>query len=271
MSGSTANLAWTASTDNVGVLRYNVHRATTAGFTPSAANRIAQPTGTTYSDAGLAAGSYFYKVVAEDAAGNLSGASNEATAVVGADGTPPTAPSGLTAGVSGTSVSLAWTAATDNIGVTRYNVHRATTSGFTPSTANRIAQPTVTNYSDAGRPPGTYYYKVTAEDAAGNVGPASSQATATVQAPSTGLVAAYGFEEGTGTTTADRIEQREHRHAVERDLVDGRQVRQRPVLQRHQRTGERPRLELARPHERDDASRRGSGHRSQTRATAPWC
>ena len=101
-------------------------------------------------------------------------------------------------------MSLSWTAATDNIAVTRYNVHRATTTGFTPSVANRIAQPTVTSYSDTGRPAGTYYYKVVAEDAAGNLSPASNQATATVQAPSTGLAAAYGFDEGTGTTTADR-------------------------------------------------------------------
>ena len=54
--------------------------------------------------------------------------------------------------------------------MTRYNVHRATASGFTPSAANRIAQPTGTTYSDAGRPAGTYYYKVVAEDAAGNLG-----------------------------------------------------------------------------------------------------
>ena len=87
----------------------------------------------------------------------------------------------------------------------RYNVHRSTTSGFTPSTANRIAQPTGASYSDAGLGTGTYYYKVTAEDAAGNISGASNQATAVVSvvAP-TGLVAAYGFDEGSGTTTADQ-------------------------------------------------------------------
>ena len=37
-------LAWGAANDNVAVARYNVHRSTTSGFTPSAANRIAQPT-----------------------------------------------------------------------------------------------------------------------------------------------------------------------------------------------------------------------------------
>ena len=71
--------------------------------------------------------------------------------------------------------------------------------------ANRVAQPTGTSYTDTGLTAGTYYYKVTAEDAAGNVGPASNEATATVTAPATvGLVAAYGFDEGSGTTTADQ-------------------------------------------------------------------
>jgi fibronectin type 3 domain-containing protein len=72
-----AQLSWSPSTDNVGVVRYNVHRSTTSGFTPSAANRIAQPTGTSYTDT-TAAGIYYYKVTAEDAAGNVSAASNEA-------------------------------------------------------------------------------------------------------------------------------------------------------------------------------------------------
>ena len=43
---------------------------------PTAANRIAQPTGTSYTDAGLAAGTYYYRVTAEDAAGNVGAASN---------------------------------------------------------------------------------------------------------------------------------------------------------------------------------------------------
>ncbi|MET0564661.1 MAG: galactose oxidase-like domain-containing protein, partial [Gaiellaceae bacterium] len=53
------SLSWNASTDNVGVARYNVYRSTTPGFTPGAGNRIAQPSGTSYSDTGLAAGTYY--------------------------------------------------------------------------------------------------------------------------------------------------------------------------------------------------------------------
>jgi Concanavalin A-like lectin/glucanases superfamily len=75
--------------------------------------------------------------------------------------------------------------------VTEYNVHRSTTSGFTPTSGNRIAQPTGTSYADSGRPPGTYYYLVTAEDAVGNIGPPSNQATATiVNNPPTASIAA---------------------------------------------------------------------------------
>ncbi len=209
-SGLTANgslssvaLAWTGSTDNVGVVRYNVHRSTTNGFTPSAANRIAQPAGTSLTDTGLAGGTYYYRVTAEDAAGNLSPASSQATATVTGDTTAPTAPSNLTATPGSGTATLGWTASTDNVGVARYNVHRSLTNGFTPSVANRIAQPTGISYADSGLAPGTYYYRVTAEDAAGNVSAASAQATAVVSAQPAGLVAAYGFDAGSGTAVAD--------------------------------------------------------------------
>ena len=69
--------------------------STSAGFTPSLANRIAQPTGTSYTDT-VAAGNYFYRVTAEDAAGNVGAASNEAAATVG-DTVAPSAPGTLAA------------------------------------------------------------------------------------------------------------------------------------------------------------------------------
>ena len=76
-------------------------------------------------------------------------------------GTPdtqaPTAPANLAATGSIGAASLTWTAATDNVGVVRYNVYRSTTPGFTPSAANRIAQPTTTSYNDTGLAAGTYY------------------------------------------------------------------------------------------------------------------
>jgi Malectin domain/Domain of unknown function (DUF1929)/Bacterial Ig-like domain/Bacterial Ig domain len=116
---STVNLSWGASTDNVGVTRYDVYRSQTTGFTPAPTNRIAQVTsGTTYTDTGLATGTYFYKVQAEDAAANLSASSNEATATVTGDTTPPTV--SLTAPANGATVSGSTTVsanASDDVGV----------------------------------------------------------------------------------------------------------------------------------------------------------
>ena len=64
---------------------------------------------------------------------------------------------------------------------------------------------TATSYNDTGLTAGTSYsYRVRATDAAGNLGPYSNTATATTQAAGRpGLVAAYAFDEGSGTTVAD--------------------------------------------------------------------
>jgi hypothetical protein len=88
-----AQLTWTASTDNVGVAGYTVHRSTTAGFTPSGANQVGSTASTSFADSGVAAGTYHYRVVAFDASSNTSASSNEVSAVV----TVPPADPGLVA------------------------------------------------------------------------------------------------------------------------------------------------------------------------------
>ncbi len=86
------------------------------------------------------------------------------------DTQPPSAPANLTATASTGAASLSWTGSTDDVGVTSYNVHRSTTSGFTPSAANKIGQAAGTTYNDTNiSSAGTYYYRVTAQDAKGNV------------------------------------------------------------------------------------------------------
>jgi hypothetical protein len=169
-----ADLSWTASTDNLGVVKYDVYRSATPGFVPGPSNQVAQVAGTstTYHDSGLAAGTYYYQVASEDAAANLSPPSNETSANVVKDTIAPSAPTGLVAAGGAGQVALSWTAATDNVGVTRYNIIR---NGTPLDTA------TGTSYTDSAVSAGTSYtYTVTAQDAAGNVGPASDSATATV-------------------------------------------------------------------------------------------
>ncbi|EST29293.1 hypothetical protein N566_22380 [Streptomycetaceae bacterium MP113-05] len=84
----------------------------------------------------------------------------------------PSAPGNLTAGsATDTSIALSWSAATDDDGVARYHVYRNGTE---------VGAVTTTSYQDTGLAPGTEYaYSVTAEDTAGQVGPAGATVTAT--------------------------------------------------------------------------------------------
>ena len=104
---------------------------------------------------------------------------------VSTDTTPPTAPASLTVSpVSGTQLALSWPAATDNVGVTGYQVERCQGAGC--STFAFVATAPSTSYGDSGLTPSTSYsYRVRAQDAAGNFGPYSpvTSATTTATAP----------------------------------------------------------------------------------------
>ncbi len=102
------------------------------------------------------------------------------------DTTPPTAPGSPTASaLSGTQISLSWPAATDNVGVTGYQVERCQGAGCT--TFALIASPPTTSYQDTGLTPSTSYsYRVRAQDAPGNTSPYSPIITSTTLTATTG-------------------------------------------------------------------------------------
>lgn len=82
-SASQINVKWSASTDNVGVAKYNVYRSTNTG----SATKIATVTTTSFGDSGLSANkTYKYYVIAEDAAGNKSAASTTVSATTNKQG-----------------------------------------------------------------------------------------------------------------------------------------------------------------------------------------
>ena len=116
-SPSTVSLAWTASTENVGVTGYKIYR----GGVQIGSSGVAS-----YTDTGLTASTtYSYTVSAYDAAGNNSAqsAAVRATTTTLPDTTPPSVPANLSVtGTSPSTVSLAWTASTDNVGVTGYKI-----------------------------------------------------------------------------------------------------------------------------------------------------
>jgi chitodextrinase len=83
------------------------------------------------------------------------------------DSTPPAAPGNLAASSSSTKNVLTWTAASDNVGVSAYDVYR---NGSYLATVG----PTVTGYTDKTATAGTgYTYQVAARDLAGNATRAS--------------------------------------------------------------------------------------------------
>ncbi len=80
-SSNEVDLQWTASTDNVGVVGYDVYRD---------GSKIGTSTSPGYQDTSVAPStSYTYVVRARDAVGNVSAPSNEATVTTAADTTPP--------------------------------------------------------------------------------------------------------------------------------------------------------------------------------------
>jgi fibronectin type 3 domain-containing protein len=150
VSSTQINLSWTASTDNVGVTGYRVERCQGAGCATFA--QILTPTTTSVSDTTAAIGtSYSYRVLAVDAAGNVSGYSNVASATTPApDTTLPTAPGTPTATpISSSAIDLTWPAATDNVGVTAYLVERCVTASCVFA---QIATPASTSFNDTGLP-----------------------------------------------------------------------------------------------------------------------
>lgn len=107
------------------------------------------------------------------------GADNGGGGGGGADTQAPTAPRNLRiTGTTSSSISLAWDAATDNVGVTRYDVvqNAATINGGASTT-----------FTASGLSPSTTYsYSIRARDAAGNISVPSNQVNATTLPPNNG-------------------------------------------------------------------------------------
>jgi chitinase len=160
--GGTVTLSWTASTDDVGVVAYDLYFGSfyLGSFADTSLALIGFKTGTPYT----------FTVKARDAAGNVSVASNQATVLLAIqqDTTPPTAPTNLVASnVASTSLTLRWTASTDDVGVVMYQIlsgstQVATSFGSTSATVSGLTAST------------TYSFTVKALDAASNVSSAST-------------------------------------------------------------------------------------------------
>jgi hypothetical protein len=159
-------LTWNASTDNVGVTGYDIYA--NGSLRTSVAGNVL-----TYTDNQPDTATVSYYVIAKDAVGNVSAASNVVTrtGVVNSDTQAPTAPSTLayTAPASG-QIKLTWKASTDNVGVTGYDIYA--NGSLHVSVAGNVL-----TYTDNQPDTATVSYYVKAKDAAGNVSASSNTVT----------------------------------------------------------------------------------------------
>ena len=172
-TATSVSLSWTASTDNVAVTGYDLYNGSVkVNATPI--------TGTTYNVTGLISGlTYNFNVRASDAAGNTSSSSNiiSVTTTSTPDTQAPTAPTLATTGKTTTTVALSWSGATDNVGITGYDVYNS---------ATLVTSVAATTYTVTGLTANTAYtFTVKAKDAAGNVSVASNSLAVTTSAPDT--------------------------------------------------------------------------------------
>lgn len=188
-------VSWTPVPIGVSVYGiYNIYRGASADFIPNAqANLIARVNNTVYQDAQVPDGVYYYKVALQDINGVVGLASVAVQAVVGIHAVFPSV-DGLSASVSGTSVTLSWQGHADYPTLpannNSINIYRGTTSNFTPSPlisnpTNLIVQGNVLSYRDGNLQPGTYYYKAAWQDINGVVGPYSAAVSAIVSSSTT--------------------------------------------------------------------------------------
>ncbi|WP_028545867.1 lytic polysaccharide monooxygenase [Paenibacillus taiwanensis] len=164
------HLVWTASTDNVGVAKYEVYRD------GKLVGTVAEPS---FMDSGLTpATTYTYTVVAVDEAGNRSGASAPfvvSTKAAVVDKEAPTVPGNVNSTAqTESSITLSWSVSSDNVGVAKYEVYR---------NGQLVGSSTQPSFVDNGLTPDTKYtYTVVAVDAAANRSAASAAVEASTKA-----------------------------------------------------------------------------------------
>lgn len=200
VTSNSMTVSWVASTDNVAIGYYNLHFRQLGGNWSSITK-----TTNSHNFTGLASSTtYEFYVNAVDTSGNISSNSSttsQATTAIPVDSTPPSTPGDPTfSNVTSSSITVSWTASTDNIAVAYYKLYWRQVGG-TWSPIDR----TTTSHNFTGLTSGiTYEFYVTAIDTSGNSSADSSttsQATVSVPPPDTTIPSTPGNPSFTDVTT----------------------------------------------------------------------
>jgi hypothetical protein len=161
VSGGNITLTWQAPTGGCAPGSYQIEAGSAAGLTNLASLQTGN-TSTTFFAFNIGAGSYFVRVKSVNA-GGVSSPSNEIQFNVGGCAGAPTAPGGLAAQITGSTVVLTWAAASGS--PASYVLEAGSSSGATDIVVSDTGGTATTLTASAG--PGTYYVRVRAKNACG--------------------------------------------------------------------------------------------------------
>ncbi|MDG2436835.1 MAG: endonuclease, partial [Polaribacter sp.] len=185
------DISWTASTDNIAVTSYDVY--VDGNLSGNTAN-------TNFSLSNLnSSTTYSITVLAKDLVGNKSAQSAAASGTTLTDASAPTVPTNVTiSNETGTSFKVSWSASTDNVSVSSYDVY--IDGSLHGSAAN-------TNYNVSSLTASTSYsVRVLAKDQANNLSAQSTAVTATTTDGSNNAVDLFFSEYVEGNSFNKAIE-----------------------------------------------------------------
>lgn len=184
VTGTTITFSWTAPTTGGPVTSYSLEAGLGSGLADLANSDLGSAS-TSFTATNVPAGNYYARVRAKNS-GGVSPPSNEVTVRVntgGGGGTCTVAPSpatNLVATVTGTTLSMTWTAGANAID---YVVQAGTRSGLSDIGTQDVGNATTFTANNVG--PGTYVLRVVAKNGCGPAA-ASNEMTATVAGGSGG-------------------------------------------------------------------------------------
>ena len=183
---TSVSLTWNASSDNIGVMGYEVYRNSKKIYTTSALS---------FTDSGLEPETkYIYEIYAFDECRNYSAASVAVAVTTRPDTEAPTTPQNLNVkSRTGSSVTITWSPSQDNVKTEGYIIY------CDDQEVGRISGNTTYQHNglQAGK---SYCYQVSAYDAAGNESPLSTGVSGVPVMPSIESVSPRDYSEIGGTS-----------------------------------------------------------------------
>lgn len=168
VTGSTVTLMWAASPGGTPT-SYVVQAGSASGLS-NLANSNTGSAAPTLTATGIGPGTYFVRVLAQNAGGTSAPSNEVIVTVAGGCGFAPAVPTGLTTSASGSTVTLTWQKPAVGCAPTSYIIQAGSSPGAS-NLANFSTGNTDTSFSAGGVGAGAYYVRVLAATAAGTSGP----------------------------------------------------------------------------------------------------